>query len=81
MSDVSAESLDVLAPVDLLLVGDDPNHLFVLWFDGYLRFEPRSGLALAEGLHDRVWAGRAPIHLHPGICLTTEEKHGKPQSG
>jgi hypothetical protein len=27
---------------------------------------------LAEGLNDRV-KGRAPFHLHPGICLTTEE--------
>jgi hypothetical protein len=27
-------------------------------------------------------AGRAPsLHLYPGICLTTEENHGKPQSG
>jgi hypothetical protein len=24
-------------------------------------------------------AGRAPFELYPGICLTTEEKHGKPQ--
>jgi hypothetical protein len=22
--------------------------------------------------------GRAPFELYPGICLTTEEKHGKP---
>jgi hypothetical protein len=38
------------------------------------------GVILAEGLYD--W-GRAmpPFQLYPGICLTTEEKHGKPQSG
>jgi hypothetical protein len=92
VSDVSAESLDMLALVYLLLVGDDPNHLFVLWFDGCLGVEPRSGLALAEGLceiwgitlaeglHEPVLVGCAPFHLYPDICLTTEEKHGKPQS-
>jgi hypothetical protein len=26
-------------------------------------------------------AGRAPFELYPGICLATEEKHEKPQSG
>jgi hypothetical protein len=26
-----------------------------------------------------IWFRRA--ELYPGICLTTEEKHGKPQSG
>jgi hypothetical protein len=26
-------------------------------------------------------AGRATFQLYPAICLTTEEKHGKPQSG
>jgi hypothetical protein len=25
--------------------------------------------------------GRAPSELYPGICLRTEERHGKPQSG
>jgi hypothetical protein len=36
------------------------------------------GIILAEGLHD--WGRRAvPLfQLYPGICLTTEEKHGKP---
>jgi hypothetical protein len=42
----------MLALVDLLLVGGDPNQLFVLWLDGCLRDEPRIGLALAEGLRD-----------------------------
>jgi hypothetical protein len=23
--------------------------------------------------------GRAPFELYPGICITIEEKHGKPQ--
>jgi hypothetical protein len=26
-------------------------------------------------------ACRAPFELYPGICLTTDEKHGKPRSG
>jgi hypothetical protein len=36
---------------------------------------------LAEGLYD--WERRAvPLSkLYPGICLTTEEKHGKQKSG
>jgi hypothetical protein len=25
--------------------------------------------------------GHAPFELYPGICLITEEKQGKPQSG
>jgi hypothetical protein len=30
----------------------------------------------------KVGAGRAPsLHLYPGICLTTEENHGKTHSG
>jgi hypothetical protein len=50
--DVLVEGLDMLALVDLLMVGDDPNYLFVLWLDGCLRVEPRIGLPLAEGLCD-----------------------------
>jgi hypothetical protein len=60
----------------------------------FLGAEPRSvGVALAEGLCDLGGggitsaerlrdgeAGRATFQLCPGICLTTEEKHGKPQS-
>jgi hypothetical protein len=38
------------------------------------------GITSAEGLHDGE-AGHAPFQLSPGIRLTTEEKHGKPQSG
>jgi hypothetical protein len=49
---VSAEGLDVLALVDLLLVGDYPKQQFVLWLDGCLGVEPRIGLSLAEGLCD-----------------------------
>jgi hypothetical protein len=39
------------------------------------------GIVLAESFHD--WGRRAVplIQLCPGICLTTAEKHGKPQSG
>jgi hypothetical protein len=46
----------------------------------FLGVEPRSvGGALAEGLRD--WGGgRAPFELYPGMCPTTEEKDGKPQS-
>jgi hypothetical protein len=47
--DISAESLDIIAIVDLLLVGDDPKEQFVLWLHGCLKDEPRIGLALAEG--------------------------------
>jgi hypothetical protein len=39
------------------------------------------GIILAEGFHDWGLVGRAPFELYPGICLTTEEKHGQPQSG
>jgi hypothetical protein len=51
----------------------------------------RAGIALAEGLCDlggiilaeglRDWVSRAvPLfQLKPGICITTEEKNGKPQ--
>jgi hypothetical protein len=46
----------MLALVDLLLVGDDPNCQFVLWLDGCLGVEPRIGFALAEGLCD-TWGG------------------------
>jgi hypothetical protein len=52
------------------------------------------GVALAEGICDlggrresfRLKASmigeavRAPFEFYPGICLTSEEKHGKPQS-
>jgi hypothetical protein len=39
------------------------------------------GIALAEARHD--WGRLAVLffQLYPGICLSTEEKHGKPQSG
>jgi hypothetical protein len=60
----------------------------------FLVVEPRSvRVPLAENLCDLGWAitsfedlcdrevGRAPFELYLGVCLTTEEKHGKPQSG
>jgi hypothetical protein len=57
------------------------------WLDGILRFGSSTlGIAWAGNLCDlgrkQLWlkAGRAPFVLYPGICLTTEEKHGKPQS-
>jgi hypothetical protein len=48
-------------------------------------------IALPEGFYDlgeSIWlrasviggAGPCPFQLYPGICFTTEEKHGKPQS-
>jgi hypothetical protein len=39
------------------------------------------GNHFAEDLYD--WGRRVvPLSkLYPGICITTEEKHGKPQSG
>jgi hypothetical protein len=59
----------------------------------FLGVEPRNvGVAFAEGLWDLVGitsaeglrdgeADSAPFQLCPGIRLTTEEKHGKTQSG
>jgi hypothetical protein len=41
-----------------------------IWWGGSLRLKTS---VIGE-------AGRAPFELYPGICLTTEEKHGKPQS-
>jgi hypothetical protein len=47
----------------------------------FLGVEPRSvGVVLTEGLRDGE-AGRAPFLIMPWHSLTTEEKHGKPQSG
>jgi hypothetical protein len=41
-------------------------------------FFRRLGEAAAPGGSE----GRAlTLHLYPGICLSTEENHGKPQSG
>jgi len=59
--DVSAEDLDMLALVDLLRVGDDPNYQFVLRLDGCLGVEPRIGIALAEGLCDICGGGSLRI--------------------
>jgi len=42
----------MLALVDVLLVRDDPNQLFVLRLKGWLGVELRIGLALAEGRCD-----------------------------
>jgi hypothetical protein len=59
----------------------------------FLGVEPRSvgvalaedlcdlgGITSAEGLRDGE-VGRAPFQPCRGIRLTTEEKHGRPQSG
>jgi hypothetical protein len=43
----------------------------------------RLGEAATPGVGGGEGAGRAPSlhHINPVICLTTEENHGKPQSG
>jgi hypothetical protein len=64
------------------------------WLDDTLGVGPRSvGMALADGLCDLGGkslelkasmtgeGGPCPFELCLGICLATEEKHGKPQSG
>jgi hypothetical protein len=63
-----------------------------LWLDGCLADESRRvGFALPEGLCDlgggsfsikasMIGDRSAPLQLYPGICLTTEKKHGKPQN-
>jgi hypothetical protein len=49
--------------------------------DGFLGVESTSaGVTSAEGLRQRE-AGRAPFQLRSGILFTTDENHGKPQSG
>jgi hypothetical protein len=65
-----------------------------LWSDGCLGFQYRRvGIALAEGLYDlgghhsaqgfHDWgsAGLVSFQLYPGICLITEEKQEKSQTG
>jgi hypothetical protein len=65
-----------------------------LWLYGCLAVEHRRlEFALAETIckfvEESIWlsaamtgvGGRAPFQLYPGICLTTEQKHGNPQSG
>jgi hypothetical protein len=48
---------------------------------GYVTIIRRLGEAAAP-MEGGGGAGRAPsLHLYPGICLTTEENYGKPQSG
>jgi hypothetical protein len=37
-------------------------------------------MILAEGLHNRRRQAASLFSVFSGICLTTEEKHGKPQS-
>jgi hypothetical protein len=44
----------MLALVDLLLVGDDPNQQILLWLDGRLGVESRNGFDLAADL-DKIW--------------------------
>jgi hypothetical protein len=62
----------------LVLSGLNPEILWSLWLMASATWWE---ITSAEGLHD--WGRRAvPLFkLYPGICLTTEEKHGKPQSG
>jgi hypothetical protein len=92
--DISAEGLDMLAVVDLILVGGGGWYqlAIVLWLDDCLGVEPRIRLALAEGLCDTwgdhfgwrpPWSGVGwpwPFSFYPGIWLTTEKKHGNHQS-
>jgi hypothetical protein len=64
--DVSAEGLDMLALVDLFLVGDDPNLQFSYCSIGVYDLNPELGslwlkasetlgsITSAEGLHDRL---------------------------
>jgi hypothetical protein len=60
------------------------------WFDGCLGVEPR-GMRSLWLKDSAIWwksyhrghlllgeTGRATFQLYPGICLTYEEKHGKP---
>jgi hypothetical protein len=56
----------------------NPEEKGSLWFKVPVTWR---GAILAEGLHD--WETRAEplVQLYPGIFLTTEETHGKPQSG
>jgi hypothetical protein len=70
----------------LLVVGDCPIRQLILhtmilvgWFSWDLNPEVLGSLWLKASVIDE--AGRAPFQLCPGIRLTTEEKHGKSQSG
>jgi hypothetical protein len=59
-------------------LGVEPRNVGVVLAEGLCDL---GGITSAEGLRDGE-AGRAPFFsLCPGIRLTTEEKHGKPQSG
>jgi hypothetical protein len=62
----------------MALWGFNPEVLESLWL---MASETWGEITSAEGLHDwGRWA--VPLfELYPGICLTTEENHGKPQSG
>jgi hypothetical protein len=66
----------------------------ILWLEGFLGFEPRfaeSQLLIARlctgtlvrplCLQGNAGVPRLCIKLYPGICLTTEENHGKTSVG
>jgi hypothetical protein len=59
----------------MVFLGVEPRSVGVVLAEGLCDF---GGITSAEGLRDGE-AGRAPFQLYPGIHLTTEEKHGKPQ--
>jgi hypothetical protein len=59
----------------------NPEGLESLRLKAFGTFWGGGGGILAEGLPDCGLVGHAPFELYPGICLTTEEKHGKPPSG
>jgi hypothetical protein len=62
----------------MALSGLNPELLGSLWLMASATW---GEITSAEGLHD--WGRQAvPLfELYPDICLTTEENHGKPQSG
>jgi hypothetical protein len=54
----------------------NPEVLGSLW----LKVSSTGGVSLRLKASAFGKAGRAPFELYLGVCLTTEEKHGKPQS-
>jgi hypothetical protein len=61
----------------MAFLGVEPRSHAIALAEGLCDF---GGITSAEGLRDGE-AGHAPFQLCPGIRLTTEEKHEKPQSG
>jgi hypothetical protein len=56
----------------------DLEELRSLWL---MACTARGGITLDEVLHDWGMQTMPLLELYPGICLATEENHGKPQSG